>query len=217
MTTPDLSENRDHDPGADEDAEIVAALRRSGMPPELRRRLAADAAAAGVLDATYATTDSPIGALLMAASPRGLVRLAFAGEDHGAVVADLAKRLGPRILHDERALEPVARELDEYFAGRRKAFDLAVDLVLATPFRRAVLEALTEIPYGTTTSYAALARAAGNPAAVRAAGSACATNPVPLVVPCHRVLRSDGSIGGYGGGLDTKRLLLRLEGAPLPA
>jgi methylated-DNA-[protein]-cysteine S-methyltransferase len=180
---------------------------------ELRARLAADAEREGLLDVSYRTVDSPFGALLLAASPEGLVRVAFELEDHDAVLARLATAISPRVLRSPRRTDDVARQLDEYFAGRRRHFDVAVDLQLVGGFRRAVISHLRQIPYGTTESYAAVARAAGNPAAVRAAGSACAHNPVPVVVPCHRVVRSDGTIGRYLGGTEMKAALLSMEAA----
>jgi methylated-DNA-[protein]-cysteine S-methyltransferase len=179
----------------------------------LHVELARRADAAGLLDVAYRTVDSPLGALLVAATPVGVVRLAFEGEDHATVLAALADDVSPRVLQAPARLDDLARQLDDYFAGRRRAFDVPVDLRLARGFRRAVLTHLREIPYGRTESYAAVARAAGSPNAVRAAGSACATNPIPLVVPCHRVVRSDGSLGQYRGGVEAKRRLLALEAA----
>lgn len=179
----------------------------------LRHLLADRAAAAGLLELVYRVVDSPVGELLLAATPVGLVRVAYASEDHESVLAALARTVSPRILRDDRALDEVARELEDYFAGRRRSFDVPVDLRLARGFRLGILQHLREIPYGHTESYAAVALAAGSPRAVRAVGSACATNPVPLVVPCHRVVRSDGGMGGYLGGIATKEYLLRLESA----
>jgi methylated-DNA-[protein]-cysteine S-methyltransferase len=179
----------------------------------LRARLALAAEASELLDVAYRTVDSPVGPLLLAATPEGLVRVAYAREDHDAVLARLASRISPRILHAPARLDPVARELDEYFAGQRRAFDLPLDLRLSTGFRRAVLARLRDIGYGSTASYATVAAAAGSPAAVRAVGTACATNPLPVVVPCHRVVRSDGSIGRYVGGTEAKQALLTLEAA----
>jgi len=179
----------------------------------LRARLAQRAAAEGLLDVAYRTMDSPAGPLLLAATPAGLVRVAFDRENHDAVLLELAAAVSPRILRSPRGVDDVARQLDEYFAGRRRSFDVAVDLRLATGFRRAVLEHLREIPYGSTESYTDVASAVGNPKAVRAAGSACATNPVPLVVPCHRVVRRDGTYGQYRGGPEVKHALLTLERA----
>ncbi|HVL27623.1 MAG TPA: methylated-DNA--[protein]-cysteine S-methyltransferase, partial [Acidimicrobiales bacterium] len=183
----------------------------AGVPAHLRQRLAAEADAGGLLDVAYRTVDSPIGALLLAATPAGVVRIGFECEGHDAVLAGLAGRVSPRILHAPARLDPAARQLEEYFAGARRSFDLPLDLRLASPFRRAVVAHLASIPYGATATYAAVAAGVGNPAAVRAVGSACATNPVPVVLPCHRVVRSDGGIGGYLGGPAAKAALLALE------
>ena len=177
----------------------------------LRARLAATAQAEGVLDVAYRTLDSPVGPLLLAATGRGLVRVAYLSEDHDAVLQALADRISPRVLRAPAPLDPAARQLDEYFDGARRAFDLPLDWQLAAGFRAAVLHRLADIGYGRTASYAAVAALAGNPRAVRAVGTACATNPLPVVVPCHRVVRSDGGMGGYLGGLDAKRTLLDLE------
>ena len=183
-------------------------------PDELRRlreRLADAAQAEGVLDVAYRTVDSPVGPLLLAATEQGLVRVAYRSEDHDAVLQTLADRISPRILHAPARLDTAARELEEYFTGTRHAFDIPLDWRLSAGFRATVLHRLPDIGYGHTASYAAVAALAGNPKAVRAVGSACATNPLPVVVPCHRVVRSDGSMGGYLGGLDAKRTLLTLE------
>ena len=139
--------------------------------------------------------------------------MAFALEGHDAVLQALADKVSPRILSAPGRLDAAARELDEYFAGRRHAFDLPLDWRLSAGFRRTVLSHLPEIGYGHTASYAAVAQLAGNPKAVRAVGTACATNPLPVVVPCHRVVRADGSMGGYRGGPEAKRTLLTLEEA----
>ena len=179
----------------------------------LRERLATAAQQDGVLDVAYRVIDSPVGPLLLAATDQGLIRVAFALEGHDAVLQILADKVSPRILSAPGRLDAAARELDEYFAGRRHAFDLPLDWRLSAGFRRTVLSHLPEIGYGHTASYAAIAQLAGNPKAVRAVGSACATNPMPVVVPCHRVVRSDGSMGGYLGGADAKRTLLTLEAA----
>ena len=179
----------------------------------LKARLAADAQRDGVLDIAYRIVDSPVGRLLLAATDRGLVRVAYAREDHDAVLQTLADKISPRILNAPGPLDTAARELDEYFAGARRTFDCPLDWRLAAGFRSTVLHHLPEIGYGHTASYAAVARLAGNPKAVRAVGTACATNPLPVVVPCHRVVRSDGAMGGYLGGVDAKRLLLELETA----
>ena len=179
----------------------------------LYARLAAAASAEGILDVAYRTVDTPLGALLLAATERGLVRLAYPNQGHDAALAQLAELVSPRILNAPGRLDGVARQLDEYFAHRRRAFDVPVDLRLSKGFRYSVLAHLLQIPYGATESYAQVAAATGHPRAVRAAGTACATNPVPIVVPCHRVVRSDGSLGGYAGGPDAKRSLLTLEAA----
>lgn len=164
-----------------------------------------------MLDIAYRTVDTPVGSLLVAATEHGIVRVAFEREDHDAVLADLAARVSPRILKAPVRVDNAARQLEEYFARTRTSFDLSVDFRLSSGFRLSVLKHLRDIDYGNTESYAAVALATGNPKAVRAVGSACATNPIPVIVPCHRVLRSDGSLGGYLGGLDAKRALLTLE------
>lgn len=179
----------------------------------LHARLVTDAQRAGLLDLAYCTVDSPVGSLLLAATPEGLVRIAFDSEGHDLVLAALAERISPRILRAPERLDGVARQLDEYFAGTRLSFDVPLDLRLVHGFRRTVLDHLRQITYGTIESYAAVAAAAGNPNAVRAVGSACATNPIPLVVPCHRVVRSDGTIGQYLGGTEAKQALLAMEAA----
>ena len=179
----------------------------------LRRRLANAAAAGGLLDVAYTATDTPFGPLLLAATPAGLVRIAFASEDADAVLEDLARRISPRVLAAPARLDDARRELEEYFAGRRTRFAVRLDWSLTTGFHRAVLGVTAAIPYGRTETYRTVATAAGNAEAVRAAGTALARNPLPLVVPCHRVLRSDGGLGGYRGGLELKDALLRLEAA----
>jgi methylated-DNA-[protein]-cysteine S-methyltransferase len=179
----------------------------------LAARLARAAEDAGLLDVAFTTVDTPVGPLLLAATGQGLVRVAYAAEDHDAVLQFLADRISPRVLRAPARLDPAVRQLEEYFAGRRTAFDLPLDLRLSAGFRRDVLTRLREVGYGTTASYAALAAAAGSPRAVRAVGTACATNPLPVVVPCHRVVRSDGALGNYVGGVAAKRTLLDLEAA----
>ncbi|MFP5283222.1 MAG: methylated-DNA--[protein]-cysteine S-methyltransferase [Actinomycetes bacterium] len=179
----------------------------------LHARLAASADADGTLDLAYRTLDTPLGLLLLAATPAGLIRVAFASEDHDRVLAALADRVSPRVLRAPRRLDPAAAQLEDYLAGRRRTFDLPLDLRLTAGYRREVLDHLRAIGYGRTETYAQVAAATGRPAAVRAVGTACATNPLPLVVPCHRVLRSDGSSGGYLGGVAVKATLLALEGA----
>ena len=171
------------------------------------------AEAEGLVDVAWTVTDSPIGPLTLAATPAGLVRLSF-GDDEGAI-DDLARRVSPRVLRAPGRLDDVRRQLDEYFEGRRHDFDVPLDWQLSSGFRRQVLAELVQVPYGQTVSYKELAERAGNPRASRAAGSAMATNPIAVVVPCHRCLRSGGDLGGYGGGLDAKVWLLHLEGSRL--
>src|SRR6476659_2337373 len=190
-------------PSAGEDARLAT----------LHAQLVERAEGRDALDVTYRTVDSPLGSLLLAATPEGVVRVAFELEDHDRVLDALGTTIGPRILRGGHRLDPLASELDDYFAGRRHGFDVPLDLRLARGFRLTVLRHLREIPYGSTESYAEVAVASGSPKAVRAVGSACATNPLPIVVPCHRVVRSDGSLGGYLGGLPTKQRLLALEQA----
>jgi methylated-DNA-[protein]-cysteine S-methyltransferase len=179
----------------------------------LRDRLGIAAEAAGLLDVAYTTVDSPVGPLLLAATQHGLVRVAYGVEDHDRVLDTLSHRISPRVLRAPRRLDAAARELDEYFGGRRRVFDLPLDLSLSTGFRQLVQRYLPGIGYGQTRTYGQVAELVGNPRAVRAVGTACATNPLPVVVPCHRVLRADGAVGGYIGGSDTKKALLRLEAA----
>jgi methylated-DNA-[protein]-cysteine S-methyltransferase len=179
----------------------------------LRSRLGLAAESAGLLDVAYTTVDSPVGTLLLAATPKGLVRVAYDIEDHDQVLDALSQRVSPRVLRAPRRLDAVARELDEYFGGQRQVFDLPLDLSLSKGFRQLVQRHLPQIGYGQTRTYGQVAQLVGNPKAVRAVGTACATNPLPVVVPCHRVLRADGTIGGYAGGPDAKAALLRLEAA----
>jgi methylated-DNA-[protein]-cysteine S-methyltransferase len=186
----------------------------AGTLSRLRLRLERDAEAEGLLDVAYTTVDSPVGPLLLAATPAGLVRVAYDSEGHDDVLDTLSQRLSPRVLRSPRRLDAAARELEEYFAGRRRAFDLPLDLSLSTGFRQLVQRQLPGIGYGQTRTYRQVAELVGNPKAVRAVGTACATNPLPVVVPCHRVLRSDGTLGGYIGGIAAKTALLRLERQP---
>ncbi len=183
----------------------------------LRARLADDADRADALDVAYTVIDSRLGPLLLAATRRGLARVAFAIEDHEAVLDRLGAALSPRVLRAPHRLDDAARQLDEYLAGRRIRFDLPLDRALSTGFRAEVQRALPRIGYGERMSYAAVAALVGSPRAVRAVGSACATNPLPIVVPCHRVVRSDGSTGQYIGGPDVKRGLLEFEARPTGA
>ena len=195
----------DNDPDSDNNAataDLVAAVARRADHDEM-------------LDVAWTLTDSPVGPLTLAATPAGLVRIAFGHED--AVLGELADRVSPRVLEAPARLDGVRRQLDEYFDGHRQQFEIDLDWSLSQGFRRTVLHKLAEVPFGHTLSYKELAELAGNPKASRATGTAMATNPIPLVVPCHRVLRSGGKLGGYGGGLDAKVWLLRLEGHPLLA
>jgi methylated-DNA-[protein]-cysteine S-methyltransferase len=188
-------------PGYDVEAEAAA------------HRFAEHAAHEGLVDVAYTTIDSPVGTVLVAATHRGLVRIAFGeGFDEANVVEDLSVRISPRVLEVPPYFDAVRRELDEYFHGRRTSFDLPLDWQLTRGFGRQVLRRTAEIPYGDVSTYSKVAAAAGSPRAYRAAGNALGSNPIPIVVPCHRVLHSGGGLGGYGGGLERKEFLLRLEG-----
>ena len=180
---------------------------------EAARRLARQAGAVGLIDVAYAEMDSPFGTLLMATTPKGLVRLAYPEEERDGALEELAAKVSPRLLQAPERLDEVRRQLDDYFEGRRTGFDLEVDYALRRGFVRRVLRATARIPYGDVATYRVVAGRAGNAKAVRAAGNALGSNPVPIVVPCHRVVRTGGGLGGYAGGLDRKRFLLQLEGA----
>lgn len=184
-----------------------------GTLDELKRRLEVAAEAEGLLDVAYTTVDSPVGTLLLAATPKGLVRVAYDIEDHDHVLDILAQRVSPRVLRAPKRLDAAARELDEYFSRRRQVFDLPLDLSLSKGFRQLVQRHLPEIGYGQTRTYGQVAELVGSPKAFRAVGTACATNPLPLVVPCHRVLPANGTPGRYVGGPDAKVALLSLEAA----
>ncbi len=175
------------------------------------RRLTEQIVSEGLADINYAPVDSPFGTLHAAVTRRGLVRVAFPEESVESVLERLARQLSPRIVESPRSLDPVKRELDEYFAGRRRAFEVKLDWALIAPFGRRVLRMTAAIPYGGHLSYAEIAAEAGSPRGARAAGNALGANPIPIVIPCHRVLRSGGALGGYGGGLERKRYLLELE------
>ena len=179
----------------------------------LHRRLEVSAEDAEILDVAYTTIYTPVGALLLAATRKGLLRVAFEVEGFDQVIDELGRRVSPRVLKSPKRLDEVAFEIDEYFGRRRMNFDLALDFTLSSSFREVVQRYLPQIPYGTTESYKQVAARVGNPKAVRAVGTACATNPLPIVVPCHRVLRTDGKLGGYLGGVAMKTSLLKLEGA----
>jgi methylated-DNA-[protein]-cysteine S-methyltransferase len=176
-------------------------------------RLSERIAAEGLADVHYTRSDSPFGTLLLAGTRRGLVRVAFPEEDVDGVLEHLARELSPRIVESGTPLERERRELDEYFSGSRRAFELALDWSLIGPFARRVLRATARIPYGSVLSYREIAGRAGSPRGSRAAGNALGSNPIPIVIPCHRVLRTGGALGGYGGGIERKRSLLLLEGA----
>jgi methylated-DNA-[protein]-cysteine S-methyltransferase len=176
-------------------------------------RLAERAREEGLLDVAYASVDSPFGPLLVAATTRGLVSLSYPDRDADRVLGQLAARVSPRVVEAPGALDGIRRELDEYFAGRRRGFTVDVDLALTEGFTRRVLRATSRIPFGEVSSYRDVAGRAGNPRASRAAGNALGSNPIPIVVPCHRVVHSGGGLGGYTGGLERKRFLLALEGA----
>jgi len=193
--------------------EYLTSPSDAGTLARLRASLERAAEAEGLLDVAYTTVDSPVGPLLLAATPKGLVRVAYGIEDHDRVLDTLAQRLSPRVLRAPKRLDAAARELDEYFGGRRQAFDLPLDLSLSKGFRQLVQQHLPEIRYGQTRTYGQVAALVGNPKAVRAVGTACATNPLPLVVPCHRVLPASGGPGRYVGGPEAKVTLLTLEAA----
>ena len=197
--------------------QIEQELRRGSAAPAQLPDLTEAVAAAGLLDVAYATLDSPVGRLLVAVTPRGLVRLAYldvadAGEDEETVLAQLASTVSPRVLAAPRKLDEPRRELDQYFAGRRRQFELPLDWQLTRGFGRRVLEATAQVPFGATATYKQVATDAGNARAYRAAGNALGSNPIPIVVPCHRILHSGGGLGGYTGGLERKRVLLGVEG-----
>lgn len=194
------------------------------QPPDLRpgeaaaiaARTAARAADEGLAAVAYARLASPVGELVLISTPRGLARIAYELENGGldAILDDVARRLSPAIVEAPARLDGVRRELDEYFAGRRRGFDVPLDWALTgAGFRRRVLQACADIPFGATSTYRDVADAAGSPRGFRAAGNALGSNPIPIVVPCHRVLASGGGLGGYTGGLDRKRTLLAIEGA----
>jgi methylated-DNA-[protein]-cysteine S-methyltransferase len=191
----------------------------AGMEERSRRaaRLVADAAAdAGLLDVAYGFVDSPFGRLLVAMSRRGLVRVAYPNRTVEDVLADLSEEISPRVLESARATDEIRRELEEYFGGQRRTFGVRVDLSAVRGFSKKVLQQTARIPFGSVITYRDVATRAGSPRAVRAAGNALGANPIPIVVPCHRVVRTGGGLGGYTGGLERKEVLLTLEGVPHP-
>jgi methylated-DNA-[protein]-cysteine S-methyltransferase len=214
----EINVNHHHDDRDDEEMErTLRAALQSGHDASAPPRIVDAAAAAGLLDVAYARLDSPVGTLVLASTPQGLARLAYVDEgQEDAVMQEIAARLSPRMLSAPRRLDEPRRELDEYFAGRRRAFDLTLDLRLLSDFTRRILSATAEIPYGEVSTYKAVAAAAGSPRGSRAAGNALGSNPLPIVLPCHRVLHSGGGLGGYTGGLARKRVLLGIEGRPGP-
>ena len=198
------------------DRRLAAARPKGSFDAErLGTALRERAAGEGLLDVAFARMDSPLGRLLVAVTPRGLVRLAYEGEREEreeAVLAELAERVSPRLLRAPERTDGVRRELDDYFAGRLQAFDTPIDWSLVRGFASGVLQATARVPFGEVVTYRDVATAAGSPRAYRAAGNALGSNPMPIVVPCHRVLHAGGGLGGYTGGLDRKRYLLALEG-----
>jgi methylated-DNA-[protein]-cysteine S-methyltransferase len=184
------------------------------IPAELDARFRDRAAAEGLLDVAYDLTDSPVGTLLVAATPNGVCRIAF-DPDREATVETMARTYGSRVLRSSNPVAEARRELDEFFAGRRTAFELRLDLAHLPAFQRLVLDELARVPYGATATYGGLAQRIGRPGAARAVGGALNRNPLPIVLPCHRVLGADGNLVGYAGGLDRKRALLALEGTAL--
>jgi methylated-DNA-[protein]-cysteine S-methyltransferase len=200
--------------------DIETLLRGAGAPRSsdaAAARFAQRAEAEGLVDVAYAHVDSPLGTLLAASTERGLVNLSYLGfREEDDVLARIASNVSPRVLEAPARLDPVRRELDEYFEGKRRAFDLAIDWTPMADFQRRVLSATAAIPFGRHASYGEVAEKAGNPRAFRAAGTALGKNPIPIVIPCHRVWAAGGKLGGYTGGLDRKRALLELEGALQP-
>lgn len=199
--------------------ELRNAIRRgTDGPPAaaaLGPAIAGRALSEGLLDVAWSQIDSPVGTLTAASTPRGLVMLSFPGYPLAETLGELAERIGPRVLEAPQRFDRVRRELEEYFEGRRRQFDLELDWRLIGGFTLRVLEQTNRIPFGETRSYSEMAALAGSPRAFRAAGSALGANPIPIIIPCHRVLRTGGGIGGYGGGLPVKRTLLELEGVTI--
>lgn len=192
-------------------AEAARGLPTSGPSPAAMKRLVRRAQREGLLDVAYAQVDSPLGPLTAVTTPKGLVTLAYPDRPLDDVLAAVAKNVSPRILEAPARLDPLRRELDQYFKGRRQKFEHPIDWSLTHGFFRDVLKATARIRYGQVSTYAEVAAKAGNPKAVRAAGNGLGSNPMPVVVPCHRVVRTGGGLGGYTGGLERKEFLLDLE------
>ncbi len=181
---------------------------------DARARLLARAKREGLADVGYTVVDSPLGPLWIAVGPRGVAVINYGAEPNAADLGRLLRTYGPGIVPDPRRTSAVARELDQYFAGRRRDFDLTLDIEWLPDFQRSVLEELARVPYGRTETYGSLAARIGRPRAARAVGGALNRNPLPIVLPCHRVVGASGSLVGYAGGLERKRALLELEGVP---
>jgi methylated-DNA-[protein]-cysteine S-methyltransferase len=186
----------------DRSAELAASVERA-------------ARAGGLIDVAYSLADSPFGPLLVAVTKRGLVKLEYPNHDFDEALEEMAARISPRVLESPRATERIRRELDEYFEHKRRTFTIPVDYALVQGFTRKVLQQTARIPFGAVSTYREVATGAGSPRAVRAAGNALGSNPIPIVVPCHRVVRTGGGLGGYTGGIERKVLLLKLEGVDL--
>lgn len=183
---------------------------------DLRERLVSRARREGLAAVGYRVVESPLGPLWVGVGPRGVVAITYGGEPDPRDLGRIVATYGPGIVPDPRRVDPVARELEEYFAKKRSSFDVAVDLTGMTPFQQRVLRATARVRYGDLVTYGTVARRAGNAKASRAVGGAVRSNPIPIVVPCHRVVASDGTLGGYSGGLDAKRRLLKLERGLVP-
>jgi len=183
---------------------------------EVRAKLLARARRDGLETVGYRVIDSPLGPLWIAVGPKGVLAIHYGAEPSRHDLVRIVRTYGPGVLPDTRRADPVARELDQYFAGKRRRFEIAVDLTPLTDFQRRILRATTAVPFGEVSTYARVAARAGSTKALRAAGQALGANPIPIVVPCHRVLASDGTLGGYAGGLDNKRRLLALERGEVP-
>jgi methylated-DNA-[protein]-cysteine S-methyltransferase len=196
-------------------SDVTEALSKRADSSPNTDAFVARAAREGLIDVAYASADSPFGRLLVAVTPAGLVRLAYPDERPDRVLEELAARVSPRVLESPAQLDAVRADLDDYFEGRSRGFRTQVDWTLMTGFRLRVLQATAAIPFGSVSTYRDVATAAGNPRGARAAGGALGSNPIPIVVPCHRVLRTGGGLGGYTGGLDRKQLLLQIEGVVL--